>query len=252
MPDAPLLRSLFYDDPTRSLEEVQKVNATEQALNDVEEFCETDSAQRVLRQLSRVVRQNAQLPDPKFLYLRATFGSGKTHLLKLIGYVTGQAGVGEDVATKLTQRSDGFRVLRKAMDEASVDRFVPVFLNLLNRDATKEPPIPILIYEAIGQRLGYETDPRWLMEFLFRLEQKAPSALLWNALVDHRVDGQALLDDLGTIRPWLYEAVPQVLGAAGIDCTRADVKAWIADAGAGTFRCGRASGSRNRGAEAIV
>ena len=228
--DAPLLRTLFHRDPTRSLEEVQKVNATEQAQRDVEEFCETESARQVLQRLSETITRDARLPTPRFLYLHATFGSGKTHLLKLIGYATGQAGVPTAVVTELSTRFEGFQQLRSAMEEAPADRFVPVFLNLLTRDASKEPPIPLLIFEAIGHRLDYPTDPRWLMEFLLRLEQRAPSASIWKQLQDRQVDGRTLLEDKGTIRPWLYAAVPDVMEAAGVTCTERDIKDWIAAA----------------------
>ncbi|WP_157621530.1 hypothetical protein [Salisaeta longa] len=248
MSDAPSLRSLFLRDPTRPLEEVQKVNATEEAKRDVEEFCETDSARRVLERLSEIVARDARLPDPRFLYLHATFGSGKTHLLKLIGYATGQAEIPDAVVSELSTRFEGFRTLRAAMDGAPADRFVPVFLNLLNRDASKEPPIPILIYEAIGRRLGYPTDPRWLIEFLLRLEEKSPGARVWTQLAEYEGQNGTLLNDegqilemrRGDIRTWLYQAVPVVMKSFGVACTRSDVEHWVAQAEANiaeeTFR----------------
>jgi hypothetical protein len=162
-----------------------------------------------------------------FLYLHATFGSGKTHLLKLISYATGQTSASSSVVSDLSTRFEGFQHLRTAIEEAPTDRFVPVFLNLLDRDASAEPPIPVLIYEAIGDRLGYPTDPRWLLEFLLRLEEKAPETDVWSHLQDKQVDGRGLLDDRGRIRTWLYEAVPSVLAEAGVSCTREDVEGWI-------------------------
>lgn len=224
MGDAPQLKTLFHRDPTRDLEEVQKVNATAQAERDVEEFCETESARRVLERLSGIVAKNPAVHDPRFLYLHATFGSGKTHLLKLISYATGQTSVPASVVSDLSTRFEGFQHLRTAIEEAPTDRFVPVFLNLLDRDASAEPPIPVLIYEAIGARLGYPTDPRWLLEFLLRLEEKAPETDVWSQLQNKQVDGRGLLDDRGRIRTWLYDAVPPVLAEAGVSWTRADVE----------------------------
>jgi hypothetical protein len=212
------------------LEEVQKVNSISDAQRDVEEFCETDSAREVLSRISEVIEQDRRLPDPRFLYLHATFGSGKTHLLKLIGYATGQAGVSASVVDELSTRHEGFRRLRNAIEGAPTDRFVPVFLNLLNRDASKEPPIPILMYEAIGTRLGYPTDPRWLTEFFLRLEQEAPEETVWERLKETKVDGQPLLSDRGRIKTRLYEAVPPVMEELGVSCDRDDVKAWVQQA----------------------
>ena len=227
MSDAPRLDTLFHRDPTRDLEEVQKVNAMDQAQKDAEEFCETDSARHVLERLGEVMSQPAALHDPRFLYLHATFGSGKTHLLKLIGYATGQAGAPESVVGELSTRFDGFQHLQSAIKEAPVDRFVPIFLNLLDRDASAEPPIPVLIYQAIGDRLGYPTDPLWLLEFLLQLEAITEDTAVWPRLQKQRVNGRALLDDRGRLRTWLYEAVPPILEEAGVSCGRADVEQWI-------------------------
>ncbi len=227
MGDAPRLDTLFHRDPTRDLEEVQKVGATEQAERDVEEFCETASARRVLDRLSEIVTKHPAGRDPRFLYLHATFGSGKTHLLKLISYATGQTSAPASVVSDLSTRFEGFQHLRTAIEEATTDRFVPVFLNLLDRDASAEPPIPVLIYEAIGDRLGYPTDPLWLLEFLLRLEETAPETDLWSQLQNKQVEGRELLDDRGRIRTWLYEAVPPVLAEAGAPCSQDDVKTWI-------------------------
>jgi hypothetical protein len=211
---------------------VQKVGATteEQVTRDIKEFCETDSARRVLERLGKKVQQEAGLDDSRFLYLHATFGSGKTHLLKLIGYATGEAEAPASAAGDLSTRFDGFRALRKAMDEAPADRFVPVFLNLLNRDASKEPPIPVLIYRAIGERLGYPKKPNWLTEFLLNLELKAPEADVWQRIQEYRVDGDPLTKDKGTMRRWLYAALPDIMEAVGVTCTEDEVRAWIDDA----------------------
>ncbi len=230
MADTTRLRSIFHRDPTRDLEEVQKVNATDQAERDVEEFCETESARRVLTELGETLKQDPRHPDPRFLYLHATFGSGKTHLLKLIGYATGETGVPESVVSGLSTRFEGFQRLRTAMEEAPAERLVPVFLNLLDRDASEEPPIPVLIYEAIGTELGYPTDPRWLLEFLFQLEQKVPDTDVWGRLQEMEVQGRSLLGDRGLMRTWLYEAVPEVMDDAGVSCTEDDVRAWISEA----------------------
>ena len=77
------ISNLFRSDPTRQLEEVQKVNARERAETDVVEFHETESARRVLTELGSVIETHPG-EAARFLYLHATFGSGKTHLLKLI------------------------------------------------------------------------------------------------------------------------------------------------------------------------
>ncbi|GAA0729780.1 hypothetical protein GCM10009060_29970 [Halorubrum trapanicum] len=103
------LESLFARSPTRELEEVQKVNEVGQAERDIDEFYETDSARKVLTELGEVV--NSTGSQPRFRYVHATFGSGKTHLLKLIGIATGEIEGLETVAPKLSSQ---FSVPHKA------------------------------------------------------------------------------------------------------------------------------------------
>ena len=71
------ITNLFRSDPTRQLEEVQKVNARERAVNDVREFYETDSARNVLTTLGNLVDKYPH-EEPRFLYISATFGSVTT------------------------------------------------------------------------------------------------------------------------------------------------------------------------------
>jgi len=56
------ISNLFHSDPTRQLEEVQKVNARERAETDVAEFYETKSAERVLTELGDVIETHPERP----------------------------------------------------------------------------------------------------------------------------------------------------------------------------------------------
>lgn len=201
---------LFRRDPTRELEEVQKVNAIEKAENDIDEFHETPSASEVLFNLGALVERRP-VQDPRFLYLYATFGSGKTHLLKLIGFATGEMGPHpEALAKRLAHQFEGFAEFRDKLSESHMDHLVPVFLNLLDRDPSREPPLPMVIYEALGRELGFPTDPDWLLEWVWDLEtNRAPG--LWSSI--QRYDDSAFdeaLEDRGTIRSWLYETLPDM------------------------------------------
>lgn len=220
------IKELFRSDPTRQLEEVQKVNARERAARDVAEFYETASAKRVLTELGGVIQTHPG-EAARFLYLHATFGSGKTHLLKLIGLVadnTASAHLGEQLAAQWP----GFDNLAQSIDGSHVDRLKPVFLNLLDRDASKEPPLPFLIFEAIGRELGYPTDPNWLLEWAWTVEMEYDG--VWNALTSGE-RGEAFaarIDERASLRKWLYETLPSMTEASGTDLdSRAGVKASI-------------------------
>ena len=201
---------IFQQSPTRELEEVQKVNSRDQAENDVREFYETDSARTVLTTLGNLVDKYPN-EDPRFLYISATFGSGKTHLLKLAGFAADTESEYADLGGELASRWPGFQSFRQSVADSHVDRLNPVFLNLLNRDASQEPPLPYLIYEAIGRELGYPTDPNWLLEWAWQLDMNHGDC--WEKLQEIKHDGQTfdeVYDKRAPLRSWLYEAVPSL------------------------------------------
>ena len=231
------IRELFHSDPTRQLEEVQKVNAREQAETDVREFYETDSAQRVLETLGGTIGAHRR-EAARFCYIHATFGSGKTHLLKLVGLLVDDdpqvAGLGD----RLAEQWPGFDELRRSIAGSHVDRLAPVFLNLLDRDASREPPLPFLIFEAIGRELGYPTDPNWLLEWAWTLDTEYDG--VWDALGEFEHDGETFEDVLAeraSLRSWLYAALPAMPETTGTDLdSRAGVKATIETAEADVER----------------
>jgi hypothetical protein len=229
------LRELFRKDPIRELEEVQKVTAKERLETDVEEFEETESAREVLTRLGEVIETHPA-NDPRFLYVEATFGSGKTHLLKLTGLVVDDEAEFAHLGNRLASKWPGFDNLQQSVEASHVDRFKPVFLNLLDRDASKEPPLPFLIFEGIGRELDYPTDPNWLLEWVWQLDMEYDG--VWEELQetaygldDVACDGETFDDILAEkayLRTWLYEAVPSLTATTGTDLdTEAGVKASI-------------------------
>ena len=207
------IRELFERDPTRGLEEVQKVNqVTEQ---DVEEFVQTDSAENSVGEIADIVDTYPN-EEARYLYIYATFGSGKTHLLKLTGFVLDTQSEHSDLGDNLVRRFSSFSDLREAMEEGPSDSYKPVFLNLLDRDAAKEPPLPFLIYKAIGRELGYRTEPGWLLEWCWSLDQE--SGELWEKIQEVENNGKTFdeaVEERATLRKWLYETVPAVEESSG-------------------------------------
>jgi len=222
------ISNLFHSDPTRQLEEVQKVNARERAETDVAEFYETKSAERVLTELGDVIETHPG-EAARFLYLHATFGSGKTHLLKLIGLVADTESEFAHLGTELAEQWPGFDNLAQSIESSHVERLKPVFLNLLDRDASKEPPLPFLIFEAIGRELGYPTDPNWLLEWAWTVDMEYDG--VWDALQTTEHDGQTfedVLEERASLRRWLYEALPALSETTGTELDSRDgVKASI-------------------------
>ena len=202
------LESLFARSPTRELEEVQKVNEVGQAKRDIDEFYETDSARKVLTELGEVV--NSTGSQPRFRYVHATFGSGKTHLLKLIGIATGEIEGLETVAPKLSSQFSGFKEFRDRLNSSHIDHLVPLFMNLLDRDKVRDSTLSLLIYEELGNQLNYPTDPLWLLEWAWTLEIEHG---LWEPVRSVEHDGMSIEEaaqDKAALRPWLYEALPEM------------------------------------------
>ncbi|AGN01216.1 hypothetical protein L593_06345 [Salinarchaeum sp. Harcht-Bsk1] len=211
------IADLFERDPTRQLEEVQKINASEQAETDVAEFHQTESAEQVLSELGDTIETHPG-EAARFLYIHATFGSGKTHLLKLVGLLTDDQSDYAYLGDRLADQWGGFHALQQSIGASHVDRLVPVFLNLLDRDASKEPPLPFLIFEAIGRELGYPTDPNWLLEWAWTVDMEYDG--VWEALQAGEHDRQTfedVLEERASLRKWLYEAVPALAETDGTD-----------------------------------
>lgn len=213
------INELFRSDPTRQLEEVQKVNARERAETDVAEFHETESAKRVLTELGEVIKTHPG-EAARFLYLHATFGSGKTHLLKLIGLVADSESEFAHLGDTLAAQWPGFDNLAQSIDQSHVDRLKPVFLNLLDRDASKEPPLPFLIFEAIGRELDYPTDPNWLLGWAWTVDMEHDG--VWEALQTaeydirgHQMSFDEVLEDRGGIQKWLKGVLPTLSETSG-------------------------------------
>jgi hypothetical protein len=134
--------------PTRSLEPVEKVNSNSKIHNTAEEFITTGSSEEVVKSLSEILENSPNIRESRFIYVHATFGSGKTLLLKLAGAIIDNETDGT-VKQILSDRSKGFRQLRNSAE--SLDKkIVPVFLNLLERDTQNEENLNFLIYRAIA------------------------------------------------------------------------------------------------------
>lgn len=212
------LSDLFPADrqPTRELEPIQKVDRTDQIERDIDEFYETASARRVLRETAAIVA-NTDV-DHRFRYVHATFGSGKSHLLKLIGVATGEMEGLESYAHDLANTTTGFKQFRDAIADGNIDHLQPLFLNLLDRDRD-DTKLPLILYEELGRRRGYHTELPWLLEFCWRLDIEHD---LWEPLttVEHKdLQLSDVVDRPASLRPWLQAAIPQLDGAAaaGLD-----------------------------------
>ena len=186
----------------------------------VEEFYETESAKRVLDATSDIVAGTGH--SHRFRYIHATFGSGKSHLLKLIGIATGEMEGLSGLEAKLANQHDGFGAFHRRLEESDIDRLHPLLMNLLDRDR-EDTELPLLLFEELGRRRGYQISPRWLLELCWQLEVKHG---LWEQIeaVSHKGYTLAeIVERPSSLRTWLYQVLPELDGAtdAGLSSKRA-------------------------------
>ncbi|MFW6029588.1 MAG: hypothetical protein ACOCRO_04975 [Halanaerobiales bacterium] len=221
------IKELLLREPTRSLEEVQKVNDYEKVKQDVTEFYATERAKNFLYQITKLIDNPHQ---QRFIYLHAIFGSGKTHLLKLLGLVIANKDQYRKYRADLFAGIPSFESIYNSMKKADLSYLIPIFLNLLDRDASQEPPLPLIIYKAIGVNLGYPTDPLWLLEWSINLDVKYQ---IWDELQDYEYNGKKfknILDEKANLRSWLYETLPQWDKTSKIFNDKEEVRQSIIDA----------------------
>lgn len=207
------IADLFPDDrhPTRELEPIQKVDRTDKIEQDIQEFYETDSAQAVLEATADIIKNDGL--SHRFRYVHATFGSGKSHLLKLIGVATGEMEGLEPHAHNLAVKFDGFQRFRDALADSRIDHLHPLFMNLLDRDRS-DTSLPLMLFEELGRRRGYYTDRSWLLEFCWRLDVEDG---LWDVVSELTHEGLTLAEVIGrpsSLQPWLMQAIPGIEGAS--------------------------------------
>lgn len=206
------LTDLFREgrDPTRELEPIQKVDRFEQIERDIEEFQVTESAKDVLGETGDIIAGSGL--SHRFRYVQATFGSGKSHLLKLIGVATGEMEGLEEYAYDLGNKKSGFKQFRNSLSESHIDHLQPLFMNLLDRDRD-DTTLPVMLFEELGRRRGYYTSRTWLLEFCWRLDIEYE---LWTPLAQAEYEGLTLediVDRPSSLRPWLTQAIPHLDGA---------------------------------------
>lgn len=197
-----IIKEIFEKDPTRLLEEVQKVNDFKKIKDDINEFYPTESVKEFLNEVAQLIKVSR---SSKFIYLHATFGSGKTHVMKLLNILLENKYPNEK--SLLIEKFSPFKEIERSINESNISEIVPVFINLLDRDASKDPPMPLLIYKALSKKVGYPSEPLWLMEISYLLHTEYE---MWNEFKEYEYKGKKVneaLKDKATIRSWLIEAL---------------------------------------------
>lgn len=178
------IKELLERDPTRGLETVVKVDQRDPAFirTELNEYVMTREIRDYFSDIiDRFIESRTGIPPSVNSWISGFFGSGKSHFLKLIGYVLANLPVklegGEETgAASFFMRKhslSGAPVLSREL------KTTPIFVNLLDRDIAAKPSISRIIYFALSSELGLSEVP-WIAE----VERSLQKMGLWDGFLD--------------------------------------------------------------------
>lgn len=172
------IKELFDKDPKREIESIIKVNVHDPAVirTELEEYVVTEQIRNYFEEIiDRFVESRTYQPSSVCTWISGFFGSGKSHFLKLLGYV---------LENKMVQMEDGSykgaadyfcrknslsiaqsKILEKELETKAI------FVNMLDFDRHNAPTITRIIYGALLDQLGLSTTP-WVAEIERLLQEK--------------------------------------------------------------------------------
>lgn len=180
------IKELFDKDPKREIESIIKVNVHDPVVirTELEEYVVTEQIRNYFEELiDRFVESRTYQPSSVCTWISGFFGSGKSHFLKLLGYV---------LENKIVEMEDGSfkgaadyfcrknslsiaqsKILEKELETKAI------FVNMLDFDRHNAPTITRIIYSALLDQLGLSTTP-WVAEIERLLQEKN----VWNEFLD--------------------------------------------------------------------
>ena len=175
-----LISELFERDPKRPIEPVVKVTQhdPEVVFTELDEYVVTDEIHRYMSDLiDRFAESRIGLPPSVCAWISGFFGSGKSHFLKVLGYVLADRPIRlpseqeRGAANYFCQKYSlphGLTLERELQTKA-------IFVNMLDFDREKGPDITRIIYRALLTDLGL-SDVFWVAE----VERMLQARGLWN------------------------------------------------------------------------
>jgi hypothetical protein len=177
-----LVKDLLERDPTRQIERVIKVDERDPRLvgSELEEYVVTQEIQEYLEDIiDRFLESRHKTPESVCSWISGFFGSGKSHFLKVLGYLLSNKtvilGDGRKVgaATYFCNKHSlpGRAILDKELKTKGV------FVNMLNfpRDSAEAPSITKIVYTALLEESGL-SEVFWIAEIEKMLQERG----LWD------------------------------------------------------------------------
>jgi len=170
------IKNLFEKDPSRIIPPIVKIDAHEESIvsKEVEEYVVTEQIRDSLNDIvDRFIEARAGRPAAVCAWISGFFGSGKSHFLKMLGYILTNkkirlsSGVEAGVAEYFTQKHDirGTAILAKELKTRAL------FVYMLDFDRTKETDLSRFLFRILLRELGF-SEIFWVAEVERMLRRK--------------------------------------------------------------------------------
>jgi len=182
-----LVKDILEKDPARQIERVIKVDERDPRIvgSELEEYVVTEEIRQYLEDIiDRFIESRHRTPESVCTWISGFFGSGKSHFLKVLGYVLSNQKVkledGREVgaASYFCKKHSlpGAIILEKELNTKAI------FVNMLNfpRDSPEAPSISKIVYTAFLEELGF-SDVFWIAEIEKMLKERG----LWENFLEY-------------------------------------------------------------------
>ena len=178
------LKSLFEKDPSRRIPPVVRIDVHEEDIvsTEVEEYVVTDQIGEALNDLvDRFIETRIGRPAAMCTWISGFFGSGKSHFLKMLGYILenrkirlssgAEIGVAEYFGQKHGVR--GTHVIAKELKTKAL------FVYMLDFDRTRERDLSRFLFRILLRELGF-SEIFWVAEIERMLKRRG----LWERFME--------------------------------------------------------------------
>ncbi|MBA7634735.1 hypothetical protein ES703_42325 [subsurface metagenome] len=177
------IRGLFQRDPSREISPIVIVDSHEENIvgPEVEEYVVTDQIRRSLNEIiDCYIEARTGRSAGVCAWISGFFGSGKSHFLKMLGYVLTNRRVRLKSGAEV-EVTDYFRQKHGLQGTPIISRELKtkaLFINMLTYDRTKEKDLSRFVYKFLLSDLGLSRIP-WVAEVELMLKSKG----LWDEFV---------------------------------------------------------------------
>lgn len=170
------IKNLFEKDPSRIIPPIVKIDVHEESIvsKEVEEYVVTEQIRDSLNDIvDRFIEARAGRPAAVCAWISGFFGSGKSHFLKMLGYILTNkkirlsSGVEVGVAEYFAQKHNirGTAILAKEIKTRAL------FVYMLDFDRTKETDLSRFLFRILLRELGF-SEIFWVAEVERMLRRK--------------------------------------------------------------------------------